>query len=269
MRSGPPNFCNAPNLCMYISQLSKRAETISNTCFGYLTKSYLTHELYFENQEKHAEKSRPLQDWMESISKRDRTDRVPVLECLLLAKNLALLVLQFHATPLLKESWNGKDIEFFGLGPKSGLRTYYDAEKLPRPFLEVEVSPPCTQATAASESSSLAEHAIRNNYLFRLGVIFLELAYQIPFSSLSSRSKGRNQSEFDKADQYSRSVDSIFGPRYAKIVRKCLGCDFGHDVDLRSQELRAAVYKQVVGELDILIHNFEKVDIAESDSGHT
>jgi len=117
-----------------------------------------------------------------------------------------------------------------------------------------------------SESSHPSEQAlpIRNKYLFRLGVIFLELAYQIPFSSLISRSKHGDQTEYEMADHYSRSVGSILGPRYAKIVRKCIGCDFGQDVDLSSLELEAAVHRHVITELDELVHGFEKkIEIAE------
>ena len=264
-----PNFCNAQNLCKHILHINQGAANVSSTYIGHLAKSSLTHDLYLENQGKYAEKSRSLQslqDWMKSISERDRTDRVPVLECLRLARNLALLVLQFHTTPLLRESWDGKDIEFFDLGLRRESRTYGDGEMLPRPFLKFEVSPTCILNVAASESSHPSEQAlpIRNKYLFRLGVIFLELAYQIPFSSLISRSKHGDQTEYEMADHYSRSVGSILGPRYAKIVRKCIGCDFGQDVDLSSLELEAAVHRHVITELDELVHGFEKkIEIAE------
>ena len=55
----------------------------------------------------------------------------------------------------------------------------------------------------------------------------------------------------------------MLGPRYAKIVRKCLGCDFGHDIDLSCEELRVAVHKSVVLELEGLAQDFErKMDIS-------
>jgi len=223
------------------------------------------HELYFENQRKATEISCSLQDWVKGIGERDRTEQVPVLECLRLARHLALFVLQFHTTPLLTESWDGKDIEFFGLRPNGAACTDAGQEKIPQPFLKVKVGPTCTQNTDVSEMRPVAQNTIqiRNRYLFRLGIIFLELAYQVPFSRLGSRPKLRPQNEYDKADQYSRLVGSILGPRYAKIVRKCLGCDFGEDVDLGSHELGAAVYRHVVVELDELVHNFEKIKITE------
>jgi hypothetical protein len=258
-----PNFCKAHNLCMCISRASNGPANISNTCLGHLAQPLLTHELYIQDEKSETGTSRSLQDWMKSIGERNRCDRVPILECLRLARNLALLVLRFHTTPLLRESWDGEDIEFFDLGAESSSRTHDEAEKLPRPFLKVEVSPAYTHTIGASELSSLAGQVVRNNYLFRLGVIFLELAYQTPLSSLNSRNKYRDQTEFDKANQYSKIVGSILGPRYAKIVRKCLGCDFGQDVDLGSPELEAAVYRHVVVELDQLVRAFEKMEIAE------
>jgi hypothetical protein len=200
------------------------------------------HELYFESQRKATEISCSLQDWVKGIGERDRTEQVPVFECLRLARHLALFVLQFHTTPLLTESWDGKDIEFFGLRPNSAACTDVDQEKIPQPFLKVKVGPTCTQNTDVSEIRPVA---------------------QVPFSRLGNRPKLQPQNECDKADQYSRLVGSILGPRYAKIVRKCLGCDFGEDVDLGSHELGAAVYRHVVVELDELVHDFEKIKITE------
>jgi hypothetical protein len=224
------------------------------------------HELYFEGQMTATESSCSLQDWVKSIGESDREERVPVLECLQLARHLAMFVLQFNTTPLLTESWDSRDVEFFGLRPASASLAHTNQENIPRPFLKVKVSPNCTQSTTVSKLPPVNENTIRirNRYLFRLGIIFLELAYQVPFSRLSSKPKLRAQNDYDTADQYSRLVGSILGPRYAKIVRKCLGCDFGEDVDLGSHELGAAVYRHVVVELDELIHDFEnRINITE------
>jgi hypothetical protein len=54
------------------------------------------------------------------------------------------------------------------------------------------------------------------------------------------------------------------GPRYARIVRRCIGCDFGHDNELEIPGLRYAVHKEVVLELEGLAHDFErKLDISD------
>ena len=90
-----PNFCTAHNLCTHISHISGGQETENSTkaCFGHLERPPVIHELYFENQRKATEISCSLQDWVKGIGERDRTEQVPVLECLRLARHLALFVL--------------------------------------------------------------------------------------------------------------------------------------------------------------------------------
>ena len=104
-------------------------------------------------------------------------DQIPLLERIRLARNLALAVLQFHATPFLTSSWNGDDVVFFGLqGDSSGQPTDI-AERLPESYLRVRVMAEDLDLEMASRpSGSYDENPIRNGYLFRLGIALLELA---------------------------------------------------------------------------------------------
>lgn len=43
------------------------------------------------------------------------------------------------------------------------------------------------------------------------------------------------------------------GPVYQKIAQKCLRCDFGFGTKLSSRDLQAAVYNDVVCELESMI----------------
>jgi len=78
-----------------------------------------------------------------------------------------------------------------------------------------------------------------NPYIFGLGVILLELAYQEPFCSLClreelcqgedsyiSNSQESIQSDFFFADQLSKNLSAEIGMPYSRMVRKCLACDF-------------------------------------------
>jgi hypothetical protein len=51
------------------------------------------------------------------------------------------------------------------------------------------------------------------------------------------------------------------GLPYAKIVRRCLGCDFGEDTDLNAQSLQAAFYRDVVCELERLERAFAMLQL--------
>ncbi|KAI3337530.1 hypothetical protein HD806DRAFT_543136 [Xylariaceae sp. AK1471] len=53
------------------------------------------------------------------------------------------------------------------------------------------------------------------------------------------------------------SSESQLGPCYQKLVQKCLGCDFGYGSDLQVLELQSAIYRDVVCELEQLIHMLE------------
>jgi hypothetical protein len=265
-----PNFCIAQDLCVHLSGLCQRPFNGSGTYFGHLSKSSATHELYLESQKDHAQGFVSLAELVGSMAARrdvDQLDRVPLLECVRLARNVALAVLQFHSTPFLKPSWSGNDIVFYGLAlhtHPSQSNNVSTAERIPDPYLRIKVNRKESHSTIIHQlSTNLEEKPIRNFYLFRLGVALLEIAYQDPLQSIRHRSGTNIQTEFEIADYYSRTVGSMLGPRYAKIVRKCLGCDFGHDIDLSCEELRVAVHKSVVLELEGLVQDFErKMDIS-------
>jgi hypothetical protein len=54
------------------------------------------------------------------------------------------------------------------------------------------------------------------------------------------------------------------GPAYAKVVRKCLWCDFGEGVtDLGDPALQASVYTSIVCELERLERGFAKLQLAD------
>ncbi|KAG4441599.1 hypothetical protein IFR05_002883 [Cadophora sp. M221] len=111
IQSGPPrvatsmpNFCDARDLCLHITRACKRPFGGLNSCFGHLKVSSITHELYLEDQGCHVEGAMSLNELMSSTAERHRTDpldRLPLLECIRVARNVAFSVLQFHSTPLL------------------------------------------------------------------------------------------------------------------------------------------------------------------------
>jgi hypothetical protein len=106
---------------------------------------------------------------------------------------------------------------------------------------------------------------VRNPYLFELGVILIELAHQAPLSAFREKCEvsdiyENKWSRYVLADRVSKSLARSLGPSYAKVVRKCLGCDFGEGTtDLNDPGLQAVFYRDVVCELERLEREFAKL----------
>jgi hypothetical protein len=131
--------------------------------------------------------------------------------------------------------------------------------RLLEPYLRVEVNPKNLPLAIENQTlGTLSTSPIRNSYLFRLGIVLLELAYRAPLRSLQRSAATTVETDFEITNQYSRTVASKLGRRYARIVRKVIRCDFAQDIDLSNQALRVAVYKDIVLELKSLVVGFEK-----------
>lgn len=261
------NFCDAKDLCLHLSRMCKRTVIGPDSCLGFLIKEADRHDIYFNNQKEYAENSISFSKLIASMADEDHLTHssIPLLERVRLAKNIALVVLQFHTSPLLQASWNGDDILFYGIEVPQNQSSYSTSnkpcsqEEIPEPYLKIKVSNNDTRSyTSRSQTPQQQTPPIRNPYLFRLGIVLLEIAHQTPLHIIGRRLQEANSSEFDIADHYSKTVGSLLGPRYAKIVRRCLGCDFGHDVDLESEGLRVSVHQNVVLELEDMIQDFRK-----------
>jgi hypothetical protein len=200
---------------------------------------------------------------MSALSAKSREGQFLQYERLGLAKTLASAVLQFHATPLLRNSWSGDDVVFFGMDAGS--------KSLTSPHLIVRVgydnAPEEKVISNQSCKPSIDHHFIRNRYLHSLGVILIELAHQAPLSSFrgdenSPDSREGMDTDFFVADRVAKSMSTSLGPSYAKVVRKCLGCDFGEGTtNLNDLGLQAAFYRDVVCELERLEREFMKMQL--------
>lgn len=212
------------------------------------------------------QKSTSLAQIFHSVSQKSHADQMLQHERLRLARQLASAVLQYHATPLLGSSWRSDDVVFFGSPESSSILS------LP-PHLNVQVgkSNKKTKPEDTTSSSPMprpdGEEYIRNPYLFNLGIILIELAHQAPlFNLYSSKSPLLNQrnrySEFQLANRISKSLGSSLGSSYGKIVRKCLGCDFGEGTtDLNDPALQAVFHRDVVCELERLERAFAMIQL--------
>jgi hypothetical protein len=200
------------------------------------------------------------------MSTNPHADQFLQYERLRLGRQLASAVLQFHATPILKDSWRSNDVVFFG--------TDVSSTTITSPHLNVQLGKPNGRHLKMNSAETITFTSRpfgRNPYLFRLGVILIELARQATLSALreerelerSGPSHESKFSDFEVADRVSKNLSSSLGASYAKVVRKCLGCDFGEgETDLSNPGLQAVFYRDVVCELERLERAFAKLQLA-------
>jgi len=195
----------------------------------------------------------PLTQFVSQLSSRGRAREIPEFQQLHLAKSLALAVLQFHATPWLAESWHSDNILISGAS-----RAENGHLRSSSPYLRVRVAQrqDTVDAPDAVVSAQSMVSIAPNLLLFRLGVMFLELAYGSTFKTLretqSSESLPADNrvADFLLARQLADEVGESLGADFAAIVRKCLRCDFGCGEDLDNPALQARLYEDVVCKLE-------------------
>lgn len=172
-----------------------------------------------------------------------------------LAKYLATAVLYCHATPWLNRAWRSEDIHFFDS---------------PDPSVE-QPQHVCAYMTSSVSTESLPAspaypRLIRNPVLFGLGVMFLELAFQVPLAALA-RSIDREEGgkpDFDEYFTARRVVEFSHGKiskSFKEVIKRCLYCDFGHDDDFKSHALQQAFYNNVITVLDDLEEQFRELQL--------
>ena len=190
------------------------------------------------------------------------------LERVRLAHSLATAVLEFHSTPWLPETWRSRNVHFYGINDpsieKPGL--------LNTPLLNATFSQSHQQQVDnGPRPQETCENAllspIRNNILFGLGVMMLELGFETTMKTLrrSQDLKAGQEHTFTDyltARRCKKSIATPLGARYGRITQKCLDCEFGvGEYDFGEPALQAAFFKDVVQELSDLEKTFKRLDI--------
>ncbi|KAI9729830.1 MAG: hypothetical protein M1834_006578 [Cirrosporium novae-zelandiae] len=254
-----PDLCMRRNFCNQIQQYCHQS---SDCCIGLLAKTNNCQHLVYSVAQRDGQSSDSTSSLISFICDRVRTSGLSIFERLHIAKLLAMTVLQFHATPWLKESWRSKDILMLNINPSPTVKVSLTNNL----HLNVSVKGPNSVISTATTSSSRTIEP--NPLLFGLGVIFLELAYKAPLRSKLlpiDLTDGREDcyTEFHMAKRLSKFGSTDMGLNYNNIVRKCLSCDLGHGDDLNHPELQAAFYRDVICELGSLEESLEKLGLGD------
>ena len=175
-----------------------------------------------------------------------------------LAVDLASSVLQLYNTPWLKDNW-GKDDVFFIHRPWA--KSIYD-----HPFVSRRFSPcqPTAVAPACPTASKVCR-IIRNETLFTLGVLLIELWYGKSIEELQIPAdrdcEGTPGVVWCTADRLVDEIEFQAGKRYSEAVRRCVRCDFDRkDLSLDSESFQQAMYNGVVALLERTWEQFNRLD---------
>ncbi|ERF70929.1 hypothetical protein EPUS_06714 [Endocarpon pusillum Z07020] len=265
-----PNLCSHGNLCNQLSQLLSQSLLDQNRCIGLLGDlSNRTHLIYLDSRTQSLPKgtctspSSSLKDVLNMVGRaRKPFNSIPQLERIRLAKQLAIALLSFHSTSWLDSTWCSENVFLYNTSNENPQFSF----KLDDPYVNVAIKGPCspTPPTPGSTSRSFAP----NPFLFGLGVMLLEIAFETPLRSLQrsvdiEASQDDRHTEFFTAKRVSKMASRPLGIRYNRIVRSCLNCDFRGGDDLNESALQEAIYRDVIFELDRLEEKLRRFNLED------
>ncbi|KAF2136284.1 uncharacterized protein K452DRAFT_280214 [Aplosporella prunicola CBS 121167] len=257
------NLRNTKSFCCHLNQSCASPGGCKLTCLGFLESGNACKFVFYDSgkgvtagKSQHKEML-PLNTTLSALSP---------LQRLTLAHKLASTVLQYHSTPWLSDHWKLQDLTFFG--DKTGHTPESLAEDLQTLHLTSQFSTKSdtaignrieepgsvdsaeTTRNIAIEKTYRYTYNIKNMTLAKLGLALLEIGHK---KDIEKFDLGQQQHDVISARILADSPHTDFGPRYQRIVRKCLDCNFATGDDLADKSLRDAVYSHVVCELEEMI----------------
>ena len=195
-----------------------------------------------------------------------------------LGRSLAEVILLFHGTPWVPLHWNSRAVHFF-----SDIRGFIHQAESRRPFLALDFTKSdmgkgkqkeqaeplgCSAPPDPHSDHRMREYlSVRNEVLFGLGIMLLEIGYSEAWENLRQKVPD-HMSDYSAAEKLSRSLlrsGISKGPGYYRIIRKCLGCDFGlGETDLGDEELQELFARQVIDALGSMEKSLETWNLETS-----
>ena len=252
------DFCDDLRRCF-------RQPRNANVCVGVLENTDKCKHFVYPSPITPCSQSRKaisLGQLIRSASRPGLVGGIPVHERLGLAKNLAIAVLQYHSTPWLRLSWRSEDILFFSTNEITQMQ---EISNLSAPHLNAKVKGPDAQPSYAS---TIPQRTLaRNQVLFSLGVVLLEIAYAASIESLKQESDLKNDQEdqytaFFTARRLAKCKHSVMGITYHNIVEQLVECVFPCGDDLNNDQLQAAFHNDIICPLAELEEGFRKFHLA-------
>ena len=172
---------------------------------------------------------------------------------------MAKVVLQLHNCPWLREDWTKDDIYFFR--DRQG-KIYLDSMALTNQFYSVKLSTPAEPLTS---TNSYPSRKRTKASLLSLGVLILEMWFNKSIESCNFRNSflGPDGEEneftrFNTTQKWQEQALEEGGIDFDSLTYRCVYGDFGTaKQDLHDEELRKAVYQEVVQPLERILARYE------------
>lgn len=266
------------SICDHLSRSCASKTHCTDPCLGYLERLGVTSSsrLIFYDASKTTFKLKPRHSQAgEARSSYKLLQSLQTLHQLTLAHRLAIAMLQYHDTSWLPLDWSLRDMSYFdGIAQQQPdaiaekLQSLHLSMQFTGPVSENPIEEVCQNQNSQHQVSKInvTQHnqdpkylyGIRNLPLAKLGVALLEIGCQTDIKSLNLAPTPHVViSTREILLDPPKSISSL-GIGYLKILQKCIDCDFSCGDDLRSSDLRDAVYTDVVCGLESQIKVWKK-----------
>ncbi|KAF2740112.1 hypothetical protein EJ04DRAFT_559137 [Polyplosphaeria fusca] len=250
------------DLCEAIIRLQQPQRDL---CVGYLLDNFQRrHGIYLLQPTIPTSchwKAYSLRDILEKQVDSTAVRRLSQSDKLRIAVDLASSALQLHKTPWLSDEWRKDDV-FFIQRPGATPASIYE-----HPFVRHRLkSGNGADALQAPMVQKPTFRVIRNQTLYTLGILLIELWYGKPINQLKKPSdldcQGTPGVEWCTADRLvENDIEFEAGKRYSDAVRRCIRCDFDRkDTSLDNEGFQHAVYDGVVALLEKTWQQFNSLD---------
>ena len=240
-----------PDLCSYL--LKQSPIPVSADCVGFLQNSP-TSKYFIYAKHGHTVKTNEVKSLEDALNAaRSSPEGIPYPEKLTIAKLLSLALLRYYSTPWLRSTWGSRDIVFYGIKD-------FSEDPLNHPFLKSEVVKVDRtiandlKVTRVNNDQTVMAHPrspARDQTLFNLGVMLVELAYDSPLLNLQNPGddQGDGHTLYWTAIRLGDKVGRRLGPKYADAVNICLHGGFGASCDLDDASVHKKYFDEVVKKL--------------------
>jgi hypothetical protein len=187
-----------------------------------------------------------------------------------LAGNLAEGIMQFYSTPWLSHPDLSQVLRFYNNSNPS-----VNSVQLEGPYFTTRLETRAKgkgKATAQIHGAGYGKASVavfngaRNELLFNFGIILLEIGFAQPWHLLkrnvSRTLAGEQLSDYKAAEKLAQLLTNQMGLTYPKIIKKCLGCDFGlGETDMDNEDLQRRFLDDVVSELQRLREHIREMGL--------
>ena len=237
-----------PNLCHHLGQRSNSNDPVC--CVGFLQKSKTFKHLIFTPNDGtiKSPEVKTLEAGLAHIKAHSKM--IPLPEKVRLSKCLAHALLRYHSTPWLTQHWRSRDVVFFGI-------TDLSQDSLCSPYLKAKIAmasaSPSRTVGGTTNVPPPQRTPIRNQALFNLGVMLVELAYDSPLEELliptDDDPHGHDHTLYYAALRLGEDLKRRLAPGYGAAVTICLHGGFGASCDLEDIQVQERFYHEVVQKL--------------------